>query len=83
MALPDFELLAWFGAVGPAGIPKPVVARLHQEFARALAVRGSREKLFAAGFEVDTATPEEFGVFLRTQSETWGRIIRQHNISAE
>jgi len=36
--LPGFDMAAWLGMLGPAGMPKPVVQRLNQDIAKILAM---------------------------------------------
>ena len=81
--VPGFEVIAWFGIFAPARTPNEVVARLHREFTRALALPDIREKVAAIGFDIDTRTPEEFAAFIEAESDKFGKVIRQYNIRAE
>lgn len=81
--IPGFDIIAWFGIVAPAKTPKDIVARLHREITRVLALPDIREKIVAMGFEVDTTTSEEFGAFLQAESDKVGKVIRQYNITAD
>ena len=49
---PGFEASVWYGFIGPAGLPAPVVAKLHAEIERALASDDVKGRLAAAGGEV-------------------------------
>jgi tripartite-type tricarboxylate transporter receptor subunit TctC len=44
-ALPGYEVVGWYGVIGPAGMPAPIVERLHQELMRVLAQPDVRERL--------------------------------------
>ena len=66
----------WFGIVGPAGIPKPVIDKLNRALVEALRSPQVRERVAAQGFELWTSTPEEFAVVIRTDRDKWGRIVR-------
>ena len=66
----------WFGIVGPAGIPKPVVQRLNQALIEALRSAQVRERVAAQGFELWTSTPEELATTIRTDRDKWGRIVK-------
>jgi len=66
----------WFGIVGPAGIPKPVVGRLNQALIQSLRSTEVRERVALQGFELWTSTPEEFAEVIRTDRERWGKLVK-------
>lgn len=66
----------WFGMVGPAGLPKPILARLNEALIRTLRSTEARERITAQGFELWTSTPEEFAAVIRTDRDKWGRIVK-------
>ena len=66
----------WFGIVGPAGIPKPVVSRLNQALIQSLRSTEVRERVALQGFELWTSTPEEFAEVIRTDRERWGKLVK-------
>lgn len=79
--IPGIDSLAWWSVIGRAGTPAPVVARFHAALAKALAVPEVRARLSGPlGIDVVGSTPEAFGVFLDTQMDTWGRVVRDNNI---
>jgi tripartite-type tricarboxylate transporter receptor subunit TctC len=71
-----FELGNWLAIVGPANIPKNIVARLNAEVARILSEPATREKIAAQGFNIATSTPDELGRFIRSEHEKWGRLVK-------
>lgn len=81
--LPGFDAPGWVGVMVPAGTPQPIVDRLNKEFNAALASPDVRQKI--AGMLLDPAgdSPQEFGAFIRSQSERWGKLIRDSNIKVE
>ena len=81
--LPGFAAQSWVGMLVPAGTPKEIVARLHEQAAKTLADPEIRGKLAAQGFDVVGSTPEEFLAFARAESEKWARVIRDYNIRVE
>lgn len=66
----------WFGMVGPAGLPKPVLAKLNESLIRALRSTEVRERVAAQGFELWTSTSEEFAAVIRADRDKWGRIVK-------
>ena len=66
----------WFGIVAPAGIPKPVAARLNEALIQALRSVEVRERVAAQGFELWTSTPEEFAKVIKADRDRWGTLVR-------
>ena len=66
----------WFGIMGPAGIPKPIVARLNAELIKVMRSPDLRERVRGQYFEPYTSTPEEFAAVIKTDLEKWGKIVR-------
>ncbi len=78
--LPGFEASPWTGVSVPAGTPKDIVARLHQEIQKGYNSGETRERLRRDGNEIVTSTPDEFEPFFRAQMAKWGKVIRDANI---
>jgi tripartite-type tricarboxylate transporter receptor subunit TctC len=66
----------WFGVVGPAGIPKPIVAILHAKLIEALNQPDLRARIKAQAFDVWTSTPEEFARVVEKDRASWGKIVK-------
>ncbi len=66
----------WFGIVGPAGIPRPIVDKLNEVLIRAMRSTDLRAKVAAQQFELMTSTPEEFARVIRADRDRWGKIVR-------
>jgi tripartite-type tricarboxylate transporter receptor subunit TctC len=79
---PGFEAQSWVGVLGPAGMPREIVARLNAEILRALAT-DVKERLQSQGYEVIGSTPEALGEWLRAESARWGRVIREQRITLD
>jgi tripartite-type tricarboxylate transporter receptor subunit TctC len=93
-ALPDVPTMAeagypeiagesWFVVVVPAGTPKDIIALLHRETAKALALPEMREKLAALGYEPVASTPDECAAQFRTEAARWTKVIRDAGIKAQ
>lgn len=81
--LPGFETGSFQGVVGPAGIPREIVARLNAEFAKAVNMPDSKERLAKQGTEVRTGTPEQFGEFIRTEMARWAKVVKESGAKFE
>jgi len=81
--LPGFDAPGWVGVMVPAGTPQPIVDRLNKEFNAALASPDVRQKIAGMLLEPTGNSPQEFGAFIRNQSERWGKVIREGNIKGD
>jgi tripartite-type tricarboxylate transporter receptor subunit TctC len=72
----DFETVAWFGIVAPAGTPKPVLARLNAETLKAIQLPDVNKRLLDGGSTIIGNNPEEADRFLRDEVEKWGKVVR-------
>jgi len=73
----------WFGIVGPAGIPKPVVQKLNEALITAMRSPEMRQRISAAGFELWTSTPDEFTRVIRQDRDRWGTIVKASGASVD
>jgi tripartite-type tricarboxylate transporter receptor subunit TctC len=80
---PGFEAAVWYGLIGPAGLPAPVVARLHAEVQKALAVPEVRDRLVNSGGEVQPGPAERLTQLIASERARYGRLIREAGIKAD
>ena len=75
--LPGFEVVGWYGVIGPANLPNPILARLHEEFVKVLSQPEVRERIVADGSEPIGSTPEEFRQFMLADLAKWAKLVKQ------
>jgi tripartite-type tricarboxylate transporter receptor subunit TctC len=89
--VPSFEELGlsgmdaplWIGAMAPKGTPAGIIAKLHSEFAKALAAKDVQERLAAQSAEVIAAGPKEFDAMIRRDTERWAAVVKTAGIKIE
>ncbi len=81
--LAGFEVVAWNGIVAPAGTSMALVEKIQRDVAQVLALRDVQDWLVAQGYEPGGQTPAEFGAFIRSELEKYGRIVKAAGIKAE
>jgi tripartite-type tricarboxylate transporter receptor subunit TctC len=74
--VPGYEATQWYGVLAPAGTPKPIVAKLNAEMAKAIKGPDVREKLAADAAEPVGNSPEEFGAFIKKEIARWAPVIK-------
>jgi tripartite-type tricarboxylate transporter receptor subunit TctC len=75
--VPGYEMSAWFGLVGPPGMPRELVARIRTDFIRALAQPDVKERLASQGLDLISDTPEQFTAFLKSELVKWAKVIKE------
>ncbi|WP_096695426.1 tripartite tricarboxylate transporter substrate binding protein [Polaromonas sp. AER18D-145] len=78
-----FDAQQWYGVVGPAGIPAPIVKQLNETLATVLRAPDLREKLSVEAIEPLVMTPEQFGEFIRTDIARWTKLARERGIQLD
>ena len=81
--VPGFEATQWYGLLVPAATPKDIVAKIQRDTAAALRDPAVNERLASEGAEPVGNTPEQFGAFIRSEIELWGKVIRATGMKAE
>ena len=80
---PGFELGNWVAIVGPAGMPKEAVTRLNAEIGKILREPATRDKISAQGFNIVTSSPDELAVYIRSEHEKWGKLVKVSGAKVE
>jgi tripartite-type tricarboxylate transporter receptor subunit TctC len=83
LGLKGFDSTAWYGLLGPAGLPPEVVARWTQALAAASKDKAGMDAINATGCDVDILTPAQTVERIKTDSAKWGRVVKDANIKAE
>jgi tripartite-type tricarboxylate transporter receptor subunit TctC len=81
--LPGYEALVWYGAFGPAGLPKDITARLNTEINKLMGAPDTKSVMDNMGVEVVNITPEQFHKKVREEAEHWTKVVRQYGIQGE
>jgi len=74
---------AWFGVLGPAGLPLPLVTTLNQAIRAALRTPRIVERILHAGGEVPDLTPAQFGEFLERDLALWVETARAGKVEVQ
>jgi tripartite-type tricarboxylate transporter receptor subunit TctC len=73
----EFDLVAWFMLYAPAATPAPVLARLRDAVAQAVANPEVKARLAAQGLEVPSFRPDELVAFNRTEIAKWSELVKR------
>lgn len=94
-AVPDLPTIAeaglagyaaeqWYGVLVPRQTPRPIVARLNQDFAWAIRQPDTRSRLQESGYDIAADTSEEwFGRFIKNEITKWAKVIKATGMKSE
>jgi tripartite-type tricarboxylate transporter receptor subunit TctC len=74
------DMSSWIGLVAPAGTPKPVIDKIHQEVVAIYQDAAVVDRLDQAGINPVTSTPAEFDAFFRSEARRWTKVFRNSGI---
>ena len=80
--VPGYEIMIWNGLVAPAATPPPVLARLHRELTRILALPDLNDQLGTEGARTYIESPQAFAAFIKYEVEKWLKVVAQARLSA-
>jgi tripartite-type tricarboxylate transporter receptor subunit TctC len=75
-----FDALQWYGVVGPAGLPAPVLKQLNDTLNEVLRAPDMKDKLAGEAVEPMPMSPEQFGQFIRADIQRWTALAKAKNI---
>jgi tripartite-type tricarboxylate transporter receptor subunit TctC len=81
--IPNMVLFHWFGVLAPAGLPKPVLARLNREFVNALNTPAVQERYKTMLIEPASMAPDEFRALIESDLKRWGKVVKEAGITAQ
>jgi tripartite-type tricarboxylate transporter receptor subunit TctC len=77
------EISLWYGVVGPAQLPQPILQRLNEEIRKILKSDEVLENFAKQGAIAIGGSPQDFEKFMREESARWEKIVRANNIKVE
>jgi tripartite-type tricarboxylate transporter receptor subunit TctC len=81
--IPGFEAIGWYGLLAPAKTPAPIIARLNNEFVKAMKSPDILEKLSGLGAEAKGSTPDEFAAYIRAETEKMRAAVKASGAKVE
>lgn len=81
--VPGFEVVSWQGIFMPAGTPKPIVDRLHDEIVKIIALPEMQDRLKGLGMQPAAMTIDQFAAFQKAEVEKWAQVIKAANVKLE
>ena len=81
--LPGYQAQGWFGLLAPKATPPALVAKLHDDVAKVLAMADVRKDLIAKGADPGDMSAVEFGRFIAEEQAKWAKLVKDAGIVME
>ena len=81
--VPKYDMSYWWGIAAPAGTPRPIVDRLHQEIVRATEKPRLREAYIKQAALPVTSTPEQMADHVKREIALWREVITAANVTIQ
>lgn len=80
--VPNYDMSTWYGLVGPADLPAPVLKKLTDALAQTVNDPEFKGRLIAQGMDPRPSSPQEFAKFIQRESTRWTAILKEMNVTA-
>ncbi len=81
--VPGYEAVIWYGVGAPQGTPRGIAMKLNREINAGLASPRIRAQLAELGSTPIIATAEEFGAFVKAETEKWADVVRVAGVKVD
>ena len=81
--VPGYEVVLWYGVLGPRGLPKSIVTRWNTEIRKATKLPDMKERLASEGFDIADSPPEVFQAVLKRDVAKWTKVVREAKVTVQ
>ncbi|MGZ5729401.1 MAG: Bug family tripartite tricarboxylate transporter substrate binding protein, partial [Burkholderiales bacterium] len=74
------DVTVWYGICAPAAVPKPILAKLNADVNGVLSAPDTQRRLVEVGVDAAPSTPQQFEAFIKSETETWARVVREAKV---
>jgi tripartite-type tricarboxylate transporter receptor subunit TctC len=75
--VPGYDVASWYGICAPAGLPKPILAKLNSGLVKVLSSPDLQQRLGDQGIDVTPSTPEQFVAHVKAETVKWARVVKE------
>jgi tripartite-type tricarboxylate transporter receptor subunit TctC len=80
--VPGYQAVIWSGMLAPAKTPRAIIDKLYKETVRVVQAPEFKERLVQLGSDAVGSTPEQWGEFIKTEIDKWGKIAKIAGVKA-
>jgi tripartite-type tricarboxylate transporter receptor subunit TctC len=83
LGIKNYELIAFFAAFGPAGLPKDIVTKLNKAINEAAKSKDLNDRFASMGFETQPGPPEALAQKIKLETAKWAKAIKAAGMEPE
>ena len=80
--VPKYDMSTWYGLVGPADLPAPILKKLTDALAQTMNDPEFKGRLVAQGMDPRPSSPQDFAKFIQSESTRWTAIMKEMKVTA-
>jgi tripartite-type tricarboxylate transporter receptor subunit TctC len=81
--VPGYDVASWYGICAPAGVPKPILAKLNAGLVKVLNSPELQQRMEDQGIDVTPSTPEQFLAHVKSETLKWAKVVKDAGLAAE
>ena len=74
--LAGYDVTPWYGILGPAALPRAIVAKWNEEVARIVALPEVQQRFVGQGIDLASSTPERFAQLIKIEIPKWAKVVK-------
>ena len=78
--VPGYEVVLWYGVLGPKGLPQNIVGRWNAEIRKATKLPDMKDRLTSEGFDIADSPPEVFQAVLKRDVAKWIKVVKEAKV---
>ncbi len=78
--VPGYEVVLWYGVLGPKGLPTAIVERWNSEIRKATKLPDLKERLISEGFDIADSPPAVFQAVVRRDVAKWVKVVKDAKV---
>lgn len=81
--VPGYEATTWYGLLMPRGTPTAIIRKINTDIGKVMEMPDVVQRLADVGFQITLSTPEGLTAFIKSQADTWKRVITAAKIPVD
>jgi len=81
--VPGLVAVNWWGVLLPAGTPKPIADKFHDDLVKVMQQAEIKEKFAQLGVDAVSGTPDQLRAYLKSETAKYAQLIKEAGIKAE
>jgi tripartite-type tricarboxylate transporter receptor subunit TctC len=81
--VPGLVAVNWWGVLLPAGTPKAIADKFHDDLVKVMQQADIREKFASLGVDAVSGSPAELAAYMKSEKAKYAKLIKEADIKAE